>query len=492
MKIDPKSGSAETQETEPLAAGNDTGNLKAGEDSFRDSMKSIDKASGKRVWIYPRKPKGRYYSARTVVSVLLLAIMVVLPLIKVNGEPLVLLNIIERKFIIFGLAFWPQDFHIFALAVLAFIIFIVLFTAIYGRVWCGWACPQTIFMEMVFRKIEYWIEGDSPKQRALRRAPWTGSKIFKKTLKHGIFFALSFLIGNLLLSYIIGVDDLWKIVTDPIDQHTAGLTAMVLFSLLTYGVFARFREQVCIYVCPYGRLQSVLLDKNSVVVSYDFKRGEPRGKIKKSDPSKDAGDCIDCEMCVHVCPTGIDIRDGTQLECVNCTACMDACDAVMDKIDRPKRLIRYASFSQVSQGQKFAFTGRIGIYSVLLVLLLGLVGFMISSRGDVEMTILRTPGQLYQLRDEGFVSNLYSSKIVNKTFEPLTVTLKIEDLPGRIKLVGNQILTVPPDALLEVTFFVELPRSAIDRIKMDVDIGVYNADRQIDVIETTFLGPVSE
>ncbi len=272
-------------------------------EEYRDKVSTIDD-EGKRIWVYPKKPKGPYTREREIVAVFLLIFLFGTPFIKVYGQPLLLFDILNRKFIIFGLVFWPQDFYLFVLATLSFIVFIVLFTVIFGRLWCGWACPQTIFMEMVFRKIEYWIEGDARNQIALNKVPWTSKKIFKKTLKHTIFYIISFIIGNTFLAYIIGVDELFKIVSDPLPEHIAGFSAMILFSGVFYGVFAFFREQVCTMVCPYGRLQGVLLDPNSIVVAYDFERGEPKGKFVRNQERKNLGDCVDCKQCVDVGATG--------------------------------------------------------------------------------------------------------------------------------------------------------------------------------------------
>ena len=340
-------------------------------ESYRDSIATVDK-DGKRIWLYPKKPKGKFTNYRTYLSWILLIVLFGMPFIKVDGEPFMMFNVLTRNFIVFGVHFAPQDLYLFVLAMLTFIVFIVLFTVVFGRLFCGWVCPQTIFMEMVFRKIEYAIEGDANAQRRLNKAPWDSQKIFKKTLKHVIFYLLAILIANTFLSYIIGVDEVGKIISDPIQQHMGGFIAMLVFSAVFYGVFAFMREQVCIAVCPYGRLQSVLLDENSVVVAYDYIRGEPRGKVKKKAKPKDnplhsiqasvaspvekietqLGDCIDCKMCVKVCPTGIDIRNGTQLECVNCTACIDACDEIMEKVDRPLGLIRYDSEKGIKEGVK--------------------------------------------------------------------------------------------------------------------------------------------
>jgi cytochrome c oxidase accessory protein FixG len=459
--------------------------------NFRDKVSTIDE-QGKRIWIYPKKPKGSLHRMRMVVAIFLLAFLFGAPLIKVNSQPLILLNILERKFILFGLVFWPQDFHLFALTMIALIVFIILFTAVFGRVWCGWACPQTIFMEMVFRKIEYWIEGDAHKQRALNKAPWTANKFLKKFSKHLVFFGLSFIIGNTLLAYIIGVDELFKIITDPPREHIGGLTAMILFSGGFYFIFSHFREQACTMVCPYGRLQGVLLDSNSIVVAYDFKRGEPRGKIKKEQERYNFGDCVDCHLCVQVCPTGIDIRDGTQLECVNCTACIDACNNVMERVGFSKGLIRYTSLNGIEKGQRLKITPRIIGYSVLLAGLITFLTFLLLSRSTVEATILRTPGVLYQEVEETKIQNLYNVKIANKSFGRLSITLKLLEPEGEIYLVGGETLTVPEDGLAESVFFVKIPEDQIQQAKTSIRIGVFSGDEIIETVKSSFLGPENQ
>lgn len=274
------------------------------EESFRDKVATIAE-DGSRIWIFPKKPKGKFYSRRKILSYFLLILLFGLPHLTINGEQMLLFNIVERKFVLFGMVFWPQDFYLFAFTFILGLIFIILFTVVFGRLFCGWVCPQTIFMELVFRRIEYFIEGDANAQRRLDTAPWDLNKIWKKTLKHLLFFSISFAIANTFLAYIIGKEELIKIQLDNPGEHIVGLSLITLFSFVFYAVFAFMREQVCTSVCPYGRLQGVLLDANTVNVSYDYKRGEPRGKIEKASNSS-KGDCIDCKLCVQVCPTGID------------------------------------------------------------------------------------------------------------------------------------------------------------------------------------------
>lgn len=459
-------------------------------ESFRDSMSIVSK-EGKRIWVYPKKPKGKFYNARTWVSLFLLLFLFVTPFIKISGHPFLLFNIIERKFIIFGYAFGPHDFYLFALAVISFIVFIILFTAVFGRVFCGWICPQTVLLEMVFRKIEYWLEGDALEQKRLNAAPWSGKKIAIKYTKYTIFFIVSFIISNFLLAFIIGIDDLWKIVTDPPAEHVSGLISILSFTALFYWIFAWFREQACILVCPYGRLQGVLLDPNSVVIAYDYVRGEPRGKLKKSEVRIN-GDCIDCNQCVEVCPTGIDIRNGTQLECVNCTACIDACDEIMDKVKKPRGLIRFASENNIKNKLKFKVTSRIIGYSVLLVLLITVFTIFMFNRSDIDVSILRTPGMLYQQQPEDKLSNLYNIKIVNKTFDEVSIIVKLENIKGEIKLIGNENIKIEQSGILEGKLLVLLPKDEIKVMNMPLRIGVYRDNQKIDEIVTSFLGPLKE
>ena len=458
---------------------------------YRNQLATVTD-DGKRKWVYPKKPSGKFYNARTIVSFFLLAFLVVVPFIKVNGHQFLLFDFLNRNFILFGIPFGPHDFHLFVLAMISIIVFIILFTVVFGRIFCGWACPQTIFMEMVFRKIEYWIEGDARDQRKLNAEEWNGKKLFKKGLKNIIFFILAFIIAHIFLSYIISMDKVISIISQPPSAHLTGFVAIIAFSLIFYWVFAFFREQACTIVCPYGRLQGVLLDQDSIVIAYDHKRGEPRGKIKKNEIQSDKGDCIDCHLCVDVCPTGIDIRNGIQLECVNCTACIDACDEVMLKINRPKKLIKYASLNGIENKTKFKITPRMMLYSVILVVLLGILGYLLSIRTDYSVNVLRTPGMLFQEQPNGKVSNVYDLNIVNKTFNETPVQIKLESpANGELKLVGKDIV-LKSQQIVETKFLVLLDKTSLKRMNTPIEIGVYDGSKLIKKVRTSFLGPVEK
>ncbi|MCG9898754.1 MAG: cytochrome c oxidase accessory protein CcoG [Hydrotalea sp.] len=458
-------------------------------EEFRDRVATIDQ-EGKRKWIYAYQPKGRFYNIRTLLSILYFVVFFGLPFIKIDGRPLFMFNIPEAKFILFSKVFWPQDFFIFGLTMITFVIFIILFTAAFGRLFCGWACPQTNFMEMMFRKVEYWIEGDAGAQRQLNLAPWDGKKIRKKVLKHGLFYALSFVISNFFLAYIIGIDELTKIITEPVTQHITGFTSIIVFSGVFYAVFAFFREQACTVVCPYGRLQGVLLDKNSMIVAYDYVRGEPRGNAKKVADPTSLGDCIDCHQCVKVCPTGIDIRDGVQLECVGCTACIDACDNIMDKIGKPRGLIRYASENSIATGVPLKYTTRMKLYTGLLGLLLVILGFLLMSRKDVDATVMRAPGILYQERGADSVSNLFNIKMVNKTTSAIPLSIRVKGGDGKVEIIGKNTIDVKKEGQGAGSFFVVLPKSRIQSRKTTIELELMQGNQLIAVKETNFLGPV--
>ncbi len=468
----------------------------ANDEHFRDSIGTINE-EGKRAWVFPKKPSGRFYEYRKWVSYGLLLFLFASPFVKLNGNQFLMFNVLERRFNIFGFPFWPQDFHLFVISMIIGVIFVALFTVAFGRIFCGWMCPQTIFMEMVFRRIEFWIDGDRGAQIRLDRQSWNAEKIRKRLLKWFVFFVISFLIANVFLAYLIGSDTLIRYVIDGPLQHLNTLISLLIFTGVFYFVFAWFREQVCIIACPYGRLQGVLLDNKSIVVAYDHKRGEAENGRKKFRKGEDRealghGDCIDCFQCVNVCPTGIDIRNGTQLECVNCTACIDECDTIMEKIDKPKGLIRYASEDNIEKKTKFTFTPRLKGYSAVLFILIGVLSGMLFLRNDLEANILRLPGQLYERKEGNIISNVYTFKLINKTTKDVTdVSFKLLSHTGTIDVVTHKKFIVPAEQLAEGTLFIDINGAALNGDKDKLKIGVYSGNNLIETTTTRFLAPRS-
>lgn len=408
-----------------------------------------------------------------------------------------LFNVLGREFHVFGQPFWPQDFYLGVTAMIIAVLFITLFTSAFGRIFCGWICPQTIFMEMVFRKIEYWIEGDRGAQMRLDKQEWNSEKMRKKSFKWFLFFLVSFGIANVFLAYLVGSKRLLQYITEGPIGNLSTFIALLIFTGVFYFIFSWFREQVCTIACPYGRLQSVLLDKKSVVVAYDYKRGERnlgRSRFKKNENRQELGkgDCIDCSQCVNVCPTGIDIRNGTQLECINCTACIDACDAMMEKVDLPKGLIGFYSEENIQKEEKVTFNPRMKGFAAILFVLVGILSGMLFLRSDVEATVLRLPGQLYETHANDMISNVYTFKLINKTtgsFED--VHFKLLSHKGSIESVTHESIVVPEKGLAEGTLFIEIPKALLEDEKNDVEIGIYSGEKLIETTRTNFMGPRS-
>jgi cytochrome c oxidase accessory protein FixG len=458
-------------------------------EAFRDRIATVSE-KGKRVWVFPKKPFGDWYNKRKAVSYLLLTLIFVGPFIKIGGEPLLMLNIVERKFAILGQVFWPAEAYLFALGMIIMVVVIILFTLIFGRLFCGWVCPQTIFMEMLFRRIEYAIDGDWTQQKKLAKMPWKGKKIKKRLLKWTIFYLISFIIANFFLMYIIGYEQVLEIITDNPSDHVVGLISILLFTTVFFFVFLSFREQVCTVVCPYGRLQGVLLDKNSMVVAYDYIRGEGRAKIRKGEDRKEAnkGDCIDCNQCVHVCPTGIDIRNGTQLECVGCTACIDACDHMMDNVGMDRGLIRYASETNIKDRIPFKWNLKVKAYTVVMSILIIVFGILIFTRDDLQAKFIRVRGTTFTQNDDGVVTNLFKLNFFNKTSDDMKIELEIDGIDADLFVIGDSIF-VPNGDHYYGQVMIKAHKSVLQRHKTPIKIKIFANGVLKDTEEIKFLGP---
>ncbi|MDA3928247.1 MAG: cytochrome c oxidase accessory protein CcoG [Prolixibacteraceae bacterium] len=452
------------------------------ENSFRDRI-STQSAEGGRAWVHINPPKGKLHNYRSIVATFLILFLLGAPFVKVNGQPFMLFDVLHRKFILFGKIFWTHDFHLLVIAMITMLVGLVLFTVIYGRVFCGWACPQTVLLEMVYRKVEFLIDGNARNQRRLAQSDWTFEKVWKRIIKHTLFVLISTIISHAILSFFIGADKMIEMVKGgPLSNFPAFLL-MLLFSFVFYFLYTIFREQVCSILCPYGRLQGVLLDSNSIVVAYDYLRGEPRGKLTKS-----VGNCIDCKKCVEVCPTNIDIRNGTQLECVNCTACIDACNSIMTKIKKPKGLIRFASENEIKSGQPFKVNARIISYSIVLLVLLSVfVGLFITSK-QTETSILRTSGSLYQVQENGDVLNIYNMKIINKTNNNLPIEIKLMSHEGEINRISKTD-TLFKNASMEDVLLLHIHKDQLEKGSNKIAFGIFVKGEMIEEVKTAFLAP---
>lgn len=420
-----------------------------------DSVTTIN-PDGSHYFLHPSDARGRFTLWRRVFAVVLLAVYILLPWIQINGHPAVFLDTANRKFHLFGLTFLAQDLWLgfFFITGAGFSLFYI--TSLFGRLWCGWACPYTIFLEHVFRRIERIIEGDGPKRRQLDKAPWTIGKICRRVLKHALYLLAAAAITHIFLSYFVSLPKLWNWMQGNPQEHWLAFSIILFLTGVLYFCFAWFREQFCIMLCPYGRIQSALTDDNTLVVGYDEKRGEPRGKAG----TEGAGDCVNCIKCVQVCPTGIDIRDGLQLECIGCAACIDACDDVMDRLQRKRGLIRYDSFNGLKGEKTQWMRPRIIVYTV--VMLAGALGLLIALHTvkPLSTNLTRMAGLPYFVNATG-VRNNFQIYVTNKQQEPRTITLTLEGAPPGTQLIGPQPNTkLGPLEEQKLVAIVDVPRAA--------------------------------
>lgn len=441
---------------------------------------------GSRFYIHPVDTKGFFTTLRKVVALLLIGIYIALPWIPVQGNPAVFLDILHRRFYLFGYTFIPQDVWLlfFVITGLGFALFYI--TALFGRIWCGWACPQTIFLEHVYRRIERLIEGDGMERRRLHKLPWHHEERLPKFLiKHFLFFFVSFLIAHIFLSYYVSIPELYNWMQNSPSEHWGAFVFMIVITLVLHGNFGWFREQLCMIICPYGRLQSALIDDNSVVIGYDEKRGEPRGKA--TDPN--AGDCVDCHKCIEVCPTGIDIRNGLQLECVGCSACIDACDGIMDKLKRPKGLIRYGSKESLEGRKTKWIRPRTILYTFLLCIGIGVMMTSLQKVGPAHANVLRMKGAPYYVTDQ-FVRNQFTVRVVNKMIQTSHFSVSVANLPEHVEVRGiDSVIEVERSGESARTVVVTVDRNAF-KGDFELDFRVRLDERDYEMqIPARFIGP---
>jgi len=443
--------------------------------NFRDRPQNIDN-TGRKKRLKPKQPKGKWYNRRLIVGWFLILFLVLAPFIKIGGEPFMLFDIAHRRFSLFGVTIWAQDSFLLAMIMLVLVVSIVLFTVAFGRIWCGWACPQTLFMELVFRPIEYLFDGNLRQGNKKKK---TKLRVFGK---HLTFFLVAILITHVFIYWFTGPKRLLEIMTAPISENYLGLMLMFFISVFYYWIYAFFREQVCTMICPYGRMQGVLLDSKSISVIYDYKRGEPRG-------ASTAGDCIDCKRCISVCPTGIDIKNGSQLECVNCTACIDECNIVMKRLGKPENLIRFDSFQGIETGKRSFGNARTYGYSVVLLILFIVLAFTIAKRNPIETSLLRVPGTIYQEVDDKNYSNIYNLKIINKTNSDKTLNIElISPLMGNIQITTD-IIDLNKRGKIESVAIIKIPKLLITKHSTPITIGIYENEELLETYTTNFVGP---
>jgi cytochrome c oxidase accessory protein FixG len=444
--------------------------------------------SGKRKWVYSDIVFGRFLKARDILGVVLIVFYLLAPFLSVGGHPFLRLDVPARHFSIFGATFVMSDLFLLALLVLILTLALFLFSALLGRLWCGWACPQTVYLEGVFRRVERWIEGSHLQRRKLDSGPHDDRYWVKKISKHSLYLLISNLLGLSFAAYFVGPEGVYNMVFRP-DTHPAAAAVVWVLTGTTYFNFVWFREQFCAFLCPYARLQSVMLDEHSLIIGYDPLRGEPRMPLR---PGITGGDCVDCKRCVQVCPAGIDIRDGLQLECVNCVACIDACDSVMDKISRPRGLIRYDSLAGLERKSRKTLRPRVVLYVVVLAVLLTMFTLRLAGREIVNLTIVRPPGTPYLVQEDEMVRNRYTLNITNTDAVSRKVTVELNGKTDMQLLVPGQPFELKSGERISAEAYVLWKEDRISESSTPLEIKLMGNGQVLSTATAMFLGPIHD
>ena len=441
---------------------------------------------GSRRWIRPRPSSGRWDARRRAVAYVLMAVYLAIPHLRMNEKPLILLDAPHREFTFFGYTFLPTDTLLLMLFLGTVIMTVFLLTALFGRVWCGWACPQTVWMEYLFRPLERLLEGGPHGSLAIDRG---GNRFHPRRLvKFAVFLVIALVLGHTFLSYFVGFDQIVQWVQRSPAQHPSAFAVMAFTTTLVFADFTYFREQTCTIACPYGRWQSALLDRSSLIVAYDPGRGEPRQKGTKRRTIT-AGDCIDCGMCVQTCPTGIDIRDGLQMECIHCTQCIDACDAVMEKVQKPRGLIRYTSREMLDGTARHLLRPRTVIYPVALAGFLGTFVFMLGTKAPMDVTLLRAVGDPFSMDADGRVLNQVRLRIANRRGVDQAYRIEVTGVDARDVVVPVNPFPVARGKTETTSLFVSLPVSAFANAEPSITVRVSDNSGFSDAWPWRLLGP---
>jgi len=441
---------------------------------------------GTRRWIRPKLSKGRFHRRRLITAWALIVTFTLMPMLKLRGKPLMLFDVPAREFTLFGATFLPTDTFLLMLLLFSIFVGIFLVTAVFGRVWCGWACPQTVYMEFLYRPIERWIEGGRSRQMELD----AHGPDLRRVLKLVVFFVISAFLANTFLAYFVGWDRLLGWMTKWPTEHPAAFALMLGTTLLMFFDFAWFREQTCIVACPYGRFQSVLLDRQSLIVGYDPNRGEPRGPWRGKE-DRQAGDCIDCKLCVSTCPTGIDIREGLQMECIHCTQSIDACDAVMDRIGLERGLVRYTSKAELASGKRSFLRPRLVVYSAILAVMFGALAISLAGKSTADVTLLRGLGAPFSILPSGEISNQIRIKIANRSQEERSYLIELGDDDGLELIAPENPLLVAPGASEMTAAFITAPRAAFTDGETSVVLEISDGVDFAAEVEYRLLGPAA-